>query len=308
MDSPCTLSVLVTAHNCEKFIAEALLSLKNACAGVEHDVEIVLVNDSSSDNTIENLRAFEASFRHVKTYDVKFQNIGKVRNFGVSKCSGRYVTMLDGDDQFLANSFSEIVDLLQKEQPDILLATLNEVYEKKSKLLQWRGLKAKTLTQHQIIEKFLIHRDIQAHFIGQFIKRSLLNEHHFPDFTCYEDAYLFPSILKASQKISFSKQGPYLYFKRGESLSSVLDAYKISMLIKATQQMDVMLGEDYRNLLSCHWINLAHKYYPIINNENEKNVVKTAIKNIPLASFLMDRKVRFSLKKKYFRIKMTGLS
>jgi len=308
MDSPCTLSVLVTAHNCEKYIAEALASLKNACAGVEHIVEIVLVNDSSSDSTSKKLRAFEASFSHVKIYDVMFKNIGQVRNFGVSKCGGQYVTMLDGDDQFLANSFSEIVNLLQKEQPDILLATLNEVYEKKSKPLQWRGLNARKLTQHQIIEKFLIHRDIQAHFIGQFIKRSLLDEHHFPHFTCYEDAYLFPSILKASKKISFSKSGPYLYFKRGESLSNALNADKISMLIKATQQMDVVLGEDYRNLLSCHWINLAHKYYSIISDEHEKHVVKTAIKNIPLASFLMDSKVRLSLKKKYFRMKMAGLS
>ncbi|WP_455851687.1 glycosyltransferase family 2 protein [Pantoea endophytica] len=308
MDSPCTLSVLVTAHNCEKYIVETLNSLKKACTGVEDAVEIVLVNDASTDNTSELLHSFAASFSQVKIFDVMFRNIGKVRNFGVSKCSGHFVTMLDGDDQLLPNSFADIVRFLQAQQPDILLAPLNEVYEGKAQPQRWKGLQVTALSQHQVIEKFLIHRDIQAHFIGQFIKRSLLVDNHFPDFSCYEDAYLFPSILKASEKIAFAKQSPYLYFKREKSLSSALDAEKISMLIKATQQMDVVLGETYRNLLACHWINLAHKYYPLINDEHEKQVVKQAIENVSFVSFLLDSKVRFSLKKKYLRMKFRRMS
>lgn len=308
MDSPCTLSVLVTAHNCEKYIAETLNSLKNACTGIEDAVEIVLVNDASTDNTSELLHTFAASFSQVKIFDVMFRNIGKVRNFGVSKCSGDYVTMLDGDDQLLQNSFADIVPFLQAQKPDILLAPLNEVYESKPQPLKWNGLQVTALSQHQVIEKFLIHRDIQAHFIGQFIRRSLLVDNHFPDFSCYEDAYLFPSILKASEKISLAMYGPYLYFKRGQSLSSALDANKISMLIKATQQMDAVLGKKYRNLLACHWINLAHKFYPLISDEYEKGVVKQAIEHVPMVSFLMDGKVRFSLKKKYLKMKLRGMA
>ncbi|MFC7778224.1 glycosyltransferase family 2 protein [Pantoea sp. SO10] len=308
MDSPCTLSVLVTAHNCEKYIVETLNSLKKACSGVEDAVEVVLVNDASTDNTSALLHSFAASFSQVKIFDVMFRNIGKVRNFGVSKCSGHFVTMLDGDDQLLPNSFADIVQFLQAQQPDILLAPLNEIYEKKTKLQQWKGLQVNALSQHQVIEKFLIHRDIQAHFIGQFIKRSLLEDNHFPDFSCYEDAYLFPSILKASQTIFLAKQSPYLYFKREKSLSSALDADKISMLIKATQQMDNVLGESYRNLLACHWINLAHKFYPLINDEHEKQVVKQAIENVSFVSFLLDSKVRFSLKKKYLRMKLRRMN
>ncbi|UVC29782.1 glycosyltransferase family 2 protein [Pantoea sp. SOD02] len=308
MDSPCTLSVLVTAHNCEKYIVETLNSLKKACSGIEDAVEIVLVNDASTDNTSELLHTFAASFSQVKIFDVMFRNIGKVRNFGVSKCSGHYVTMLDGDDQLLQNSFTDIVQFLQAQQPDILLAPLNEVYEKKTKPHKWKGLQVTALSQHLVIEKFLIHRDIQAHFIGQFIRRSLLVDNRFPDFSCYEDAYLFPSILKASEKIFLAKFGPYLYFKREKSLSSALDAEKISMLIKATQQMDAVLGETYRNLLACHWINLAHKFYPLISDEHEKGVVKQAIENVPFASFMMDSKVRFSLKKKFLKMKLRGMA
>lgn len=307
MDSPYILSVLVTAHNCAPFIPATLASLKNACLGVEDAVEVILVNDSSTDNTAELLQSFSAALPHVKIFNVALRNIGKVRNFGVEQCSGQYITMLDGDDQLLKNAFADIVTFLQHQQPDLLLAPLNEVYQNKTKPQQWQGLKVTDLNQHQIIQKFLIHREVQAHFIGQFIKRSLFANNHFPDFSCYEDAYLFPSILKSSQKIALASQGPYLYFKHEQSLSSELDAEKISMLIKATQQMDAVLGERYRNLVSCHWVNLAHKYYVMIGDEHEKAVVRQAIENVPVVSFIMDADVRFSLKKKFILAKLSGL-
>jgi len=304
MNSPCLISVLVTAHNCEPFIVDTLNSLMQACAGVEDAVEVILVNDASTDNSGAHLQAFAANFPNAKVFDVALRNIGAVRNFGVSQCRGDYVTMLDGDDQLLANSFKDIVPLLIRAQPDILLSPLNEVYAHKARPQTWRGLHTSALTQHQTIEKFLIHREVQAHFIGQFIKRTLFAAHRFPEFTCYEDAYLFPSILAASHTIIFSTHGPYLYFKRGQSLSSQLDARKISMLVKATQQMDEVFGERYRNLLACHWINLAHRFYTAIEDPQEKTLVNAALKRIPLFSFLLDGKVRFSLKKKFIKMKL----
>ncbi len=306
MASPYVISVLLTAFNCEKFLPDTLGSLKNACIGVEDDVEIILVNDASSDKTSEILHDFASKHPHARAFDVSLRNIGKVRNFAVGQCRGQYVTMLDGDDLLLKNSLSDIVSCLKKEQPDALLAALNEVYENKKNINKWHGLTTMSLTQHQTIEKFLIHRDLQAHFIGQFIKREILEQNHFPDFSCYEDAYLFPSILNASHHILYASQSPYLYFKRAQSLSSDLDAEKVSMLIFATQRMDEVFQDQYRNLLSCHWINIVHKYYPIIKNENEKEMVKIAISKIPVISFLADSKVRTSIKRKYFKMKLKG--
>ena len=304
MASPCTISVLLTAHNCEKYISGTLESLSRACDGVQDDVEIILVNDASSDSTSHYLHAFCDGTPQAKVFDLAFQNIGQVRNFGVSQCSGKYITMLDGDDQLLSHSFAEIVKHLNKEQPDLLLAPLNEVYENKSRPEKWHGLKVSSLTQHQVIEKFLIHRELQAHFIGQFIKRDILAQQAFPEFSCYEDAYLFPSILIASDNIHFSEQSPYLYFKRKSSLSTALNAEKISLLIKATERMDEVLGERYRNLLSCHWINITHKYQPFINDEHEQRIVNNFIQKISFLSFLGDTKVRASFKKKYIKIKL----
>ena len=68
--------------------------------------------------------------------------------------------------------------------------------------------------------------------------------------------------------------------------------------------MDEVLGERYRNLLSCHWININHKYQPFINDEHEQHIVNNFIQKISFFSFLSDTKVRASFKKKYIKIKL----
>lgn len=304
MVSDIVISVLLTAHNCEKFLSATLASLKDACNGVQDSIEIILINDASTDNTQKILHDFAAICPHAKTFDVTFRNIGKVRNYGVSKCKGKYITMLDGDDQLLKNSLSEVTHFLQKENPDLLVAPLNEVFPHQNRTKTWGGLNTQKLTQHQIIKKFLIHKDLQAHFIGQFIRADLLKDKPFPEFTCYEDAYLFPSILKDSKNIFFANQSPYLYFKREKSLSNKLDEHKISLLIKATQRMDEVLGDKYRNLLTCHWINIAHKFNGLIHNEHDKHLVYSAILKASLLSFTLDSTVRTSFKKKFLKLKL----
>ena len=298
------ISVLLTAHNSEKFLPDTLTSLEKACSGVEQHVEFIFINDASTDNTSALLDNFSRQHAHTKVFDVNYRNIGQVRNFGVQQCSGEYITMLDGDDRLLANAFADIVSHLKTHRPDALFTALHEVYENRPQQIAWQGLQAEKLSRHQTIEKFLIHRDLQAHFIGQFIKRTLLLAHPFPDFVCYEDAWLFPEILVSSENIFYSRQSPYLYFKRGNSLSSQLDKHKVALLIAATQHMDEVLQERYRNLLSCHWINIAHKHQKALDNPDDKKRVIDAINKIRPLSFLFDGKIRTSFKKKYLALKL----
>lgn len=304
MASQFVLSVLVTAHNCENYLADTLDSVRRACRDVRQAVEIVLVNDASADGTAAMLQAFAAAHPASNVFNVAYRNIGEVRNFGVQQCRGQYVTMLDGDDQLLPDALTEIVPYLSRQQPDMLLARLNEVYESRRGGETWRSPTFTALTRHQTIEKFLIHRELQAHFIGQFIRRDLLLQHRFPPFRCYEDAWLFPEILTASQHIVYADVSPYLYFKRDNSLSSKLDAEKISLLVAATQHMDEVLPARYRNLLSCHWINIAHKYQASLSQPADRAQVQAALQKIPLPGFLLDRQVRTSFKKKYLQLKL----
>ncbi|WP_024527882.1 glycosyltransferase family 2 protein [Serratia fonticola] len=297
------LSIVLTAHNCETYLGNTLISLENSLEGLTEGYEIILISDASIDRTVEMLQQFAHRHAHARVFQVEFRNIGKVRNFGVQQCSGDYVTMVDGDDWLLPRSLHDITQYLTHRRPDLLLTKLNEVHGGNHQGISWSGLRPQPLLQHQAIKRFLFHKDMQAHFIGQFVKRELLVAHPFPEFKCYEDAYLFPTILSQSQNIVFSHRSPYLYFKRSNSLSSQIDEQKIHLLIEATEEMDRVFGSQYSNLVACHWITIFQRYGKSMQNAADRQKVVMRIKSIRPLSFLLDTAIRLSFKKKYLKVK-----
>lgn len=297
------LSIILTAHNCEKYLDETLKSLDSALKHAVHDVEVILVCDSSTDKSAEILLAYTKRNNNAQYFEVDFKNIGKVRNFGVSKCSGDYITMLDGDDRLLDGAYEDIVRYLDSSKPDLLLTKLNEVYNENYTAFGWGEIKVTKWSQHLAIKKYLIHKDIQAHFIGQFIKSDILKKHLFPEFHCYEDAWTFPSILTNSLSIHYLSRGPYLYVKRSGSLSSSIDYEKIKILIGAIENMDKTFGKKYSHLSACHWINVQHKYSTIITDDDVREKIQTRLNGINIVPFLFDFNVRMSFKKKFIKKK-----
>lgn len=298
------LSIVLTAHNCEAYLDKTLATLLISLAGLNEGYEIILISDASVDRTAEILQQFAEHYaHHTRLFQVDFRNIGKVRNFGIQQSLGDYITMLDGDDWLLAGALCDVVQFLAASQPELLLTRLNEKHGDSDLDISWTGLQPQTLSQQQAIKKFLIHKDMQAHFIGQFVKRELLLAHPFQPFYCYEDAYLFPTILSQCQHIVFSRSSPYLYFKHNNSLSSRVDSEKVELLIEVTEEMGRVFGYKYANLIACHWINIFQRYGRNMDNMPSRQKVIKRIKEISSISFLLDPAIRLSFKKKYLKIK-----
>ena len=86
-------TIIITAHNYDKYIERAIRSALNQAA---KNYEIVVVNDCSTDRTKEILANYK---KEVRVYNLK-TNIGlpAARNFGLKKAKGQFVVFLDADD------------------------------------------------------------------------------------------------------------------------------------------------------------------------------------------------------------------
>ncbi|CUR53492.1 Glycosyl transferase 2 family protein [Serratia symbiotica] len=298
------LSIIITTQNCETYIEKTLSTLLNSLSSLKNGYEIILINDTSIDKTTKILKKFTKNhINFTYLFQVNFKNIGKVRNFAIKKCSGNYITMIDGDDLLVKDALYDIIKFLIIFKPDLLLTKLYEIYKRNKINISWNNLNLKYLSQSQTIKKFLIHKDIQAHFIGQFIKRKILIKHPFPTFCCYEDSYLFPIILIHCYSIYYSYNSYYLYFKHKNSLSNKINYKKIKLLIIATQKMENIFNKKYHNLISCHWINIFERYNKKIYNTIYYPMIIKKINKINYISFLLDPSIRLSFKKKYLKIK-----
>lgn len=298
------LSVIITAHNCARWLEETLESVIASLADARSRCEIIIINDASTDSSqaiIERFAAHHADVRHQQT---QLRNIGHVRNHAVSLAQGDYILMLDGDDRLLPHAVADHLRILDEQAPDIYLSKIIEQRgDDAGKLPEWHFRAPVCLTVDDAITRFLIHRDFQAHFIGQYFRRSLLLEHPFPPFICYEDAWLFPLLLTRSNKILFSEAGFYLYRKHATSLSTTMTPEKISCLLMATAHMDEVLPVHFKPLITCHWIDVINRHAAVLKQQGAWLKVKERVHQQRLSSFLFSGKIRMSYKRKMLKVR-----
>ncbi|WP_067709308.1 MULTISPECIES: glycosyltransferase family 2 protein [unclassified Erwinia] len=305
MNTPCQLSILIAAHNCEPYLANTLDTIFASLGTAQQRAEIIIINDASTDATQSIIDDYAARYSQIRTDRTAFRNVGKVRNHAVSLARGEYILMVDSDDSLLAGALQERLTLLQQRAPDILLSKIIEVRGDDS-LPSWQPDEPIELNRDQSIERFLVHRDYQAHFIGQFFSRRLFQQHAFPDFICYEDTWLFPLMLTLSTRTLYSRAGFYLYRKHAHSLSSDVNAEKIRCLIAATQNMDRVLPHAFQHLITCHWLDIANRYHTQLQNTPQGETVRTRIRQVSLLRFLLNGKIRLSYKRKMLAVRRRG--
>lgn len=107
-------SVIIPAHNSEKFINKALDSIKNQSF---QNFELIVVCDRCTDNTKSIAESYGA-----KTIDVDYGRDGLSRNAGLDVAQGEYIIWSDDDDWFLHEFVFEQIDkkLRQENNPDLL--------------------------------------------------------------------------------------------------------------------------------------------------------------------------------------------
>lgn len=291
------LSVIVVAHNAAHTLDATFESLQLAMGEARSDIEIVIFNDGSDDSTQDIIERWLMKLPNAIAKNVNYRNVGQVRNSAVAMASGEYITMLDSDDLLKPNSLRDAITFLKAQRPDMLLTRLLEIRDVRKINPEWGGFNPLPLSREDAVFRFLQHKDFQAHLIGQFILRSLYESNPIPSMICYEDFAVFPTMLMQASKIFYQRQGHYYYIKRSGSLSSILDASKISLLVECTQHMEKVFPTRFSHLVNCHWFDIYSNHKKSLTNEQLQSV-KERVSTLYSCSFFLSTSVRFSYKKR----------
>lgn len=91
----CTISVIIPVYNIAPYLQECLYSVKNQSY---RDIEVIMINDGSTDGSEHILRRFQKSDARFHLFNQENRGLGYTRNRGILLSRGRYVFFLDGDD------------------------------------------------------------------------------------------------------------------------------------------------------------------------------------------------------------------
>ena len=120
------LSVIITSFNVEKYVEDTILSVLNQTYG---NFEIIVVDDSSEDKTLEIVEKLSQADKRIKFYRIEHAGRPSVpRNFGISKAAGELIAFLDGDDLWEKYKLKEQVSFLEKHKDLILVYSVSVTY------------------------------------------------------------------------------------------------------------------------------------------------------------------------------------
>lgn len=110
------ISIIVPVYNAEKYLKKCLDSLVNQ---TKKELEFILINDGSTDKSEEIIKTYKD--KRIKYFKHKNQGIGKTRNLGIEKSSGKYIMFLDSDDYFSNDACEILYKEAEKEKADLIV-------------------------------------------------------------------------------------------------------------------------------------------------------------------------------------------
>lgn len=106
------LTVIVSAYNVDKYIGKCL---RTVCGQSYTDIEIIVVDDGSTDATLRICKEYESMDCRVKVLHQNNQGIICTRNNGVRNAQGDYVTFVDGDDWLEQDTYANMINYISED-------------------------------------------------------------------------------------------------------------------------------------------------------------------------------------------------
>lgn len=260
------VSVIVPFYNVEKYIDKCLNSLVNQTL---EDIEIIIVNDGSKDNSETIAKEYASKYKNKIIY-LKKENGGlsDARNYAIPYATGEYIAFLDSDDYVEVNMYEQMYEKAKKENADIVECDFlweypNEKIESKGRIYKDKHdilLNARVVAWNKLIKKELIEK----------------TKVKFPYGLRYEDVEFFYKLIPYINKLDIVDKAFVHYVQRDNSISN-------SQNTRTKEIIDILdnvinyykenaIYEEYRNELEYNYARyiLCSSLLRMIMIENKK--------------------------------------
>lgn len=217
------ISVVVPCYNVEKYIDRCLDSITRQTIGMDV-LEIILINDCSTDDTYSHLREFESKYPEntILVDQEEHYGVSAARNIGLEYASGEYITYIDSDD-FVADCMIErMVDVIIKEKCDMV-----ECDYTKFERLEECGLTGDDTVKvydfandNDARRDYIVNNSLKCALWGRLYNTNFIKENNIlcPDGLLYEDVYFTGIAMFLYKKACRISETMYYYFSNSTGI------------------------------------------------------------------------------------------
>jgi len=228
------LSVIVPVYNVEKYLEKCLNSLVNQTL---QEIEILVVNDGSTDNSQLIIDEFTAKFPlKIRSFNKENGGLSDARNFGIEKATGAFIGFVDSDDYVSDAMFEEMYILAKKHNAEMAICNLQKVDEVGNitqKLTQIPNMPEKI----DLRSNFTVFSDLSYFACNKIFKKDLFEGEKFQKGMHFEDIELIPQLLLKCKTIVQTQNYHYQYLERTDSISKTHTSKGLDIL-KAVENVE----------------------------------------------------------------------
>lgn len=242
-----TVSVIVPVYNVEKYLSRCLDSI---LAQSLQSVEVICIDDGSTDRSPEILREYAERDVRIKVVAQENQGPCEARKKGISLSNGKYIGFVDSDDWAAPEMYEKLVDKAERENCDMVLCDF--YLSRLGELTYTKGYAGKKLTVKEFMQidappylcMKLFRTDLKEHMLGAKGGNQA------------EDVGMLYPLLPYVKKMGYVPEALYYYFQRADS-SSNGDSFVVNYGIEAyLSQLRDLFQRDYG-----HYTPFAKKHF-----------------------------------------------
>ncbi len=208
------LSIIVPVYNAEKCI---LRCIDGILKQTFKDFELILVNNGSTDNTLEIIREASTKDNRIFALDIAEKGVSVARNEGLKIASGKYVGFVDADDYIDDQMYECLINSLEETSADLACCKVTLIEE--GKQMELNSYKIPKLMDNK---EFIYHTydrpgTVLVSVWNKVYKREYIRELFDEDLQCDEDALFLLHYCMHINKVSYTDKASYYYYRGLES-------------------------------------------------------------------------------------------
>ncbi len=272
------VSVIVPVYNVEKYLSKCLDSLVNQTL---QEIEILLVNDGSLDNSEKIIEKYLKEYQNIKYLKKENGGISSARNYGLKYATGEYIGFVDGDDYVTYDMYEKMYEKAKSSDFDMVACDLNYVYPNRNMIVS-SGIKEDT----KDINKVYLNN--YPSVCNKLFKKSVIENMKFKVGVRFEDVEFIYRILSRIKSVgviheSFTqyvqREGSFMHtvtphiFDYIDNMNTVIDYYKKNKIF-----------EEYKDVLEYVYVRYLYATFVrsslVFPKSEYLKAVDMAIKNV----------------------------
>ena len=205
------ISIIVPVYNREKYLKKCINSITEQDF---KDIEIICVNDGSTDNSLEILKKLSEQDERIIIIDKENGGSSSARNAALKIARGKYCLNIDSDDWIEQGYFKALYERAEQDDLDITISDIIFDFEEKNeiKIIKDMDILGNTILSREEYLKHIFTDNFLCYLVNKLIKRELyLNIEYEEDLKLFEDAEVLIKIINNSEKIGKVNKGYYHY-------------------------------------------------------------------------------------------------